>query len=390
VCAQDEDCGKNHYILDAPVCAVQALDVPIGAPGAIAVTAGGDVYFSVPNLIFKVAGDGSLTRVAGGIAPGFAGDGGPASQALLNFPTWYPERLHDPIDFNELVAPLALDAQGNLYVGDAYNNRIRRIDTHGVITTIVGNGDLNGARGWNDNGVQALDAGLWWPQGVAVDTSGNILIADSGGLIDRVLPDGRVFHLAVNNCGRPQDEGLCAPAGIAVDRAGAVYATDMSCTVQRFGGGAVANGTYAGRTLTGPGWGAWWDGPCGYSGDGGLATSAKLAWPIGMAADTLGNLFIADSYNHCVRKVDPAGVITTYAGACGTQLRVDGVAIAGTHYSGDGGPATAALLDTPHGVAVDAAGNVYIADTGNLRIRKVTAAGIITTIAGNGNDLPLQ
>ncbi len=385
--AQDEDCGKNHYILDTPVCDVQAVDVPIGAPGAIAVTAGGDVYFSVPNLIFKVTGDGDITRIAGSITPGFAGDGGPATQALLNFPTWYPERLQDPYDFNELLAPLAMDALGNLYVGDAYNNRVRRIDAQGVITTIVGTGEPSGFGVWNGDGVEALGTRLWWPQGVAVDASGIILIADGSGSLYRVLPDGQVFHGAVNNCGRPSDTGLCAPEGIAVDAAGAVYAADGLCRIRKFGPPPVDEITFAGdERPDNQGWAY----TCGYSGDGGPANPAGLDFPFGVATDTLGNVFIADTYNHCIRKVDAAGVITTYAGMCARRSYFGWIIGGGAGYSGDGGPATAALLDTPHGVAVDAAGNVYIADTGNLRVRKVTPSGVITTIAGNGHALPLQ
>jgi hypothetical protein len=365
-CAQDGGCDKNHYILDTPACDVRALDVPIGPPGAIAVTASGDVFFSVPNLIFKVAADGSITRIAGSLTPGFAGDGGPATQALLNFPTWYPDRIRDPIDFNELVGPLALDALGNLYIGDAYNNRVRRIDTQGIITTV-------GPR-------------MWWPQGVAVDPSGNILIADSTGLLYRVLPDGRVFYRAGNNCGRPADTGLCAPEGIAVDAAGAIYVVDGLCRVRKFGA-TPDEIAFAGNERPDGHGGAY---TCAYSGDGGPANAAGLDFPFAVATDALGNVFIADTYNDCIRKVDATGIITTYAGMCAVRSSRGGIVSGGAGFSGDGGPATQALVNEPHGVAVDAAGNVYIADTGNLRIRKVSPAGIITTIAGNGNALLSQ
>jgi sugar lactone lactonase YvrE len=213
-----------------------------------------------------------------------------------------------------------------------------------------------------------------------VDAAGTIVVADNAGMLNRVLPDGRVFSVAVNNCGNASEIGLCMPHGIAVDVGGAVYTTDDWCRIRRFGG-SRPEVTYAGTST--------YVDACGFSGDGGPATSAMVAWPYAVAADALGNVFVADTGNHCVRKIDAAGIITTYAGTCAVRARYDVIA-GGPGYSGDGGPATAAQLDSPHGVAVDAAGNVYIADTGNFRIRKVSPDGIITTIAGNGSDIALQ
>jgi sugar lactone lactonase YvrE len=364
------------------VCDTRAIDVPIGAPGAVARDVHGDVYFTVPNQIFKVDAGGGITHVAGNITAGFAGDGGPATQALLNFPTWYPERVQDPYDFVELLGALALDAEGNLYITDAYNNRVRKVDANGIITTIAGDGE----RGWTSDGVQAANAHFWWPQGVAMDAAGNLLIADGNGELHRVLPDGSTFRMANNDCGDFLNPGLCAPEGIAVDAAGGVYVADIYCRIRKFGG-AGNDGTVAGDEHPDGSGSAY---TCGYSGDGGPATSAALAFPFGVAVDALGNLYIADTYNNCIRKVDIAGVITTHAGTCSLRTHSGTLIRDGSGFSGDGGPATAAQLRVPHGVAVDAAGNVYIADTGNLRLRKVSPEGIITTIAGNGHALALQ
>jgi sugar lactone lactonase YvrE len=118
---------------------------------------------------------------------------------------------------------------------------------------------------------------------------------------------------------------------------------------------------------------------CGYSGDGGPAIGAALRGPSSVAVDAMGNIYIADTYNRCIRKVDGDGIIVTVAGKCAEDIEWGD-----SNYSGDGGPATAAQLDRPFGIAVDRAGNLFIADTYNHRIRRVTPDGIITTIAGNG------
>ena len=136
------DHGKNHYILDCelscapPPVATVATATPIGAPGAVTTDARGNVYFSSPNIVFRLARDGTLARIAGNGTPGFAGDDGPATDALLNFPTYYPERDADSMDFLPFVGPLPVDAAGNVFIGDAYSNRIRRVDTAGTVTTL--------------------------------------------------------------------------------------------------------------------------------------------------------------------------------------------------------------------------------------------------------------
>jgi sugar lactone lactonase YvrE len=354
-------CDKNHYILDEP-CGVVATEAAIYMPGAVAVDGNGNVYFSGPNIVYKIDGAGVLTREAGSGRPGFSGDGGQAREALLNFPAAdYAELDYDPFDFVELLGPLALDAAGNLYIGDAYNNRVRRVDSDGIITTVAGSGRRGGfgIGPIAGDGVSATSATLWWPQGLAIDPLGHLLIADSTGTLLKVLDDGTLAALTANDCGAFGAPGLCAPEGIAVNASGDVFVADGYCRVRMVGPAGDV------QTVAG--------GACGYSNDGGPATSAGLSYPFGVAVDAAGNLFIADTYNHCVRKVGSDGLIVTVAGQCGRP--------------GNAPPTGSALdggLRTPHGVAVDSMGNLYIADSGNNRIRKVTADGLMTTIGGNG------
>ena len=137
--AQELLCGRNHYILgdgDTQSTA-SGTDVSIGLPGAVATDACGNVYFSSPNVVLKLDAQGTITRVAGGQTPGYSGDGGPASKALLDIPyDAYPELARDPIDFSPLVGGIAVDASGNLYFADAYNDRVRKVTPAGIITTV--------------------------------------------------------------------------------------------------------------------------------------------------------------------------------------------------------------------------------------------------------------
>lgn len=359
-----EPCFKNHFILDEP-CALPATTSAIGRPGAVAVDTQGNVYFSSPNIVFKLS-EGGLTRVAGNGKSGFAGDGGPAFDALLSFPASYPEMEMWPSEYSPLAAPLALDTSGNLYIGDVYNNRVRRVDARGIIQTVAGSGKRSA---WGSFHLPDL----WWPQGVAIDSAGLLLVADATGVLRRIQPDGTQVALTDNNCGAHINAGLCAPLGIAIDARGDIFAADGYCRVRKV--------TTAGTVMTVAGADRRPDRgsifTCGFSGDGGPATHAALAGPRAVAVDNLGGLYIADPYNHCVRKVDPAGVIRTAAGTCGFE-----------GFGGDGGAAIEARLNQPHGVALDAAGNLFIADSGNYRIRRIKPDGMIETIAGNGAPLP--
>jgi N-acetylneuraminic acid mutarotase len=346
---------------------------PIGSPGAVTTDSSGNVYFSSsPNLIFKLDAQGMLKRIAGSGAPGYSGDGGPATQAQLNFPLSYPELVADPVNFSPLVGGLAVDATGRVYIADAYNNRIRRIDTNGTINTLVG----TGSAGYTGDGGPATSAQIHWPQGVAVDSGNNLYFTTAFASLRKVTLAGFVSTLAGGNCGSNYlGPGLCVPEQIAIDAANNVFVPDGYCRVRevRHDGSIF---TVAGADNV-PSNGAAYT--CGYSGDGGLATKAALNSPYGVAVDPSNNLYIADSANNCVRKVNAAGIITTVAGVCDADSSQAG-------YSGDGGPATSARLNLPYGVALDGAGNLHIADTNNHRIRKVTANGMISTIAGNGAD----
>jgi trimeric autotransporter adhesin len=230
----------------------------------------------------------------------------------------------------------------------------------------------DGTTGYKGDGGLATSAGLYYPQGVAVDASGNIYIADtvnrrirlvtkSTGIITTVAGDGTIEYKG--DGGLATSAGLYFPYGVAVDASGNIYIADYYNHRIRL----VTKSTGIITTVAG-------DGIAGYTGDGGLATSAGLNYPQGVAVDASGNIYIVDTSNSRIRLVTKStGIITTVAG--------DGTIV----YKGDGGLATSAGLYSPFGVAVDASGNIYIADTVNSRIRLVTkSTGIITTVAGDG------
>jgi sugar lactone lactonase YvrE len=260
---------------------------------------------------------------------------------------------------------VALDAAGNLYIADKYNDRIRRVDAGGVINTVAGNGSF----GSDGDGGAATAASLNAPTGVAVDAAGNVFIADSGNhRIRRVDANGIITTVAGNgSSGFTGDGGaataasLSYPQGVALDTAGNLYIADT-------GNHRIRRVNTIGVITTVAG-----NGSFDFTGDGGAATAASLSYPQGVALDTTGRIYVADSGNRRIRMVSASGVITTVAG--------NGL----YGFAGDGGAATAAVLSYPQGVALDAAGNFYIADTGNQRIRKVDAGGVITTVAGNGS-----
>src|SRR5271157_575443 len=375
---------------------------PSHQPAGLAVDSAGNIYIADTdgNSIRKVSSaTGIITTVAGTGHAGYSGDGGPATSAELNSPVG-----------------VAVDSAGNLYIADRQNLRVRKVSTAGVITTVAGNGtttsssDVGGPAanvsiapqgvavasagnlyiaaslyifkvsaagiitivaggfyGFSGDGGPANRAGLTSPVGVAVDSAGNTYIADQGNdHVRKVSAAGIITTVAGNGTAFSGDGGpatsavLYFTASVATDSSGDLYVTDL--TNQR-----VRKVSPAGLITTVAG-----NGTYGFAGDGGAAVNAELASPYGLAIDLAGNLYIGDAGNQRVRKVSPGGIITTVAGS------------ASYGSSGDGGPATSAQLNIPQGVAVDAAGNLYIADSNNHRVRKVSPGGTITTVAGNG------
>jgi sugar lactone lactonase YvrE len=303
-------------------------------PQGVAVDSTGNLYFSDTgyNLICKVNPNGILSIVAGNGTNGFSGDGGPATNASLSDPQ-----------------ALALDASGNLYIADQTNNRIRRVDTHGVITTVAGNGA--GATGSAaETGVFATNCPLGIPCGVAFDAWGNLYLADQGS--DAVLKMGTNGIVTL-----VEGAAIVWPVGVAVDAAGSIYTADYPCcVVTKVTTNGIAN--IVAGFVQDPSCGC---GPIpGFSGDGGPATNALLYCPIDTVADPAGNLYITDRGNNRIRKVDTNGIITTVAG---TGVFTN---------TGDGGPATNAGLAYPSRMAMDASGNLYVADMGNGLIRKIS------------------
>jgi hypothetical protein len=339
-----------------PDAAVPATSVSIGNPTGIATDSAGNVYIAGPSIIFKLDTSGMLTRIAGDGHNGYSGDGGLATSAELGFPLATPNDL----DWGDAMGGIAVDSSGTLYIADMFNNRVRAITSDGIISSVWGDGSPEG---------------LWLPVGVAIDSAGRLYVAD-GATINQVTSDGLKRPVVGNDCGHLENPGVCAPEGIAVDATGNIYVADGYCRVRRISADGTITTVAGDERPSG-----FFTFTCGYSGDNGPATSASLVGPYGVAVDTIGNLYIADPYNNCVREVSADGIITTFAGRCQPWA---GPYLSGGGYSGDGGPATNAQLALPHAVAVDTNGNVYISDTGNFVVRKVTADGIITTVAGNG------
>jgi uncharacterized protein (TIGR03437 family) len=317
--------------------------------------------FCFASRIRKVSASGIITTVAGTGTPGYSGDGGPAAGAQIN------------------PSAVAVDGPGNLYIADSdcdFNacrgSRIRKVSADGIIRTVGG----RETSGYSGDGGPATSAQLNQPAGLALDTAGTLYIADSGNYrIRKVSSNGIITTIAGNGLFNYLGDGGPATAaqlssefhGIALDAAGNLYIADQfNLRVRKVSPKGVIS-TFAGSGYA-------YDPGYSPSGDGGPATDAGLGRAEGLVADTAGNLYIADSYNARIRKVSPNGIITTVAGN-GTE-----------GYSGDGGPATKAQLNRPVGVAVDGSGNLYIADYFNYRIRKVAPDGIITTIAGNGTQ----
>ncbi len=322
-----------------------AIETRLIRPNGVALDAAGNLYFTESSArIRKVDAAGIISTIAGTGERGFGGDGGPATEAQLDFPYG-----------------VALDAAGNLYFADQVNNRIRKVDSLGVISTIAGTGE----RGFGGDGGPAVQAQFNWPRGLTMDGAGNLFIADSSNnRIRKVDSSGVISTIAgpgeSGDGGPAVDALLRFPRDVALDDLGNLYiAEEHDHRIRK----VDSMGTIS--TVAGTG-------ERGFGGDGGPATEAQLDFPSGMATDAAGNLYFTESRAARIRKVNSMGTISTVAG---TGER---------GFGGDGGPATEAQLDFPSGMATDAAGNLYIADQVNNRIRKVDSLGVISTIAGTG------
>lgn len=326
-----------------------AINARLGFCTGIATDPDGNVFVTdgAANVVRKIRhSDGQISTVAG-VFLGFnaddptphAGDGGPASSAHLRVPYG-----------------IASDRSGNIYIADAGNNAVRKIDAAtGTISLFAGS--YTHPPGYNGDGGPAAAAVFHTPYDVAVDQSGNVFIVDKDNHVIRRVDagTGNISTVAgIGIGGYAGDEGkateaqLNTPMGIALGANGDLYIADAGNHVIRRVD--VADGkiyTFAGTGVS------------GFSSDNGPATAAMLASPTRIALDASGNLLIADHGNHIIRRVDTDGKITSIAGT----------GIAG--YSGDGGPATEAQLSLPHGIAIDASGNILIADNGNSAIRAI-------------------
>ena len=321
-----------------------AINAQVDSPAGITVTANGDLYFLDNSSVRKISSTGIITSIAKWTINGFGGDGGNALSGMLS----------------SQVYGIAADTRGNVYIADTGNNRIRKVSADGIISTVAG----NGTTGFSGDSGPATGAALNSPQAVAVDVGGNLYIADGKNRrVRRVDASGKISTVAgTGDNGFSGDGGpavsaqLTSPNDLAFDTAGNLHVVD-GFRVRRIS----QNGMIS--TLTG-------NGVAPFLGDGNAATNAFLAFPQNPAIDAVGNIYFVDVNNFVVRKVSPNGRISTVAG--------NGM----FGFSGDGGDATTAKLMRPSGIAVDAAGDLYIADTDNARVRKVDKNGMISTVAG--------
>lgn len=402
VCLRAE--GTQGYTISTiaggglPNTAAAATRTILVNPSGMALDVTGNAYFISLNTVFKIDGTGTLTRIAGSSdQTGFGGDGGRATSALLNQPQ-----------------SIVLDGQGNLYIADSGNNRVRRVSVSGIITTIAG----NGLSGYSGDGSPAVNAEIANPAGLAFDFNGNLYIADNANdAIRQITTEGLIATAAL----------ITAPSGLAVDSSRNLYTNS---------GGVVYEIPLGAPSIVFAGGGKGCGQQTDIFGDGCQATQAVLDSPQEIAVDSAGNVYIADSYDNRIREVSN-GIITTVAGgnvlctqksnsigdgcpATSSSLGiVSGIAvdpqghlfisdgnnrirevsggvistIAGTNVSsnnGDGGMATNGQLQFPYGVSLDDAGDLFISDTYGGRIREVHANGLITTFAGGGSGCSQQ
>ena len=350
---------------DFVVDGASALAAIFSQTEGIALDSSGVIYVADAdgNRVRKINLDGSIQTAAGTGVAGFAGDGGPSNAAMLSHPYG-----------------LAFDPQGNLYIADLGNGRVRKISSGGNITTVAGGGTI--APGGNGDGGPAASAQLLQPRNLTVEPDGTLYISDFGAQrVYRVSAGGILTTLAGTGSAGFSDDGgasqlaqLNSPAGLASDSNGTLYIADSANNRIRRVYQGVISSVYNVAGPTGVALsptGALYIAASGY-----LGTQFKAIAGIPSARDVTldrtGNVYVTTG--QYVYKVTSSGTVTTIAGTG-----------AAPYFGGDNGPPTAARLHAPTGIAVDDAGNRYIADMVNNRIRKITAAGVITTIAGTGD-----
>ena len=320
--------------------------VLVGSNSQLSVLVAGDGLFTYQWQLNGTNLPPIITTVAGNGTNGYSGDGGPATNAKLNSPQG-----------------IAVDAVGSLVIADFSNNRIRKVDTNGIITTIAG----TGVSGYSGNGGPATNANLHTINGLAADARGNIFIAEfNGGTVRKVDTNGLIMLVAG---GGSSGEGSLATnttingaQAVAVDKLGNLFIADYYFyRIQKVGTNGVITTVAGNPTATMSG---------GFAGDGGQATKASIAAPYDVAVDSLGNFYIADAANSRIRKVDTNGIINTVIG--------------GGASSSDGIQGTNTSLSFPVAVGVDHNNNLYV--TSSIRIRKMDTNGVMTTVAGGGNN----
>jgi sugar lactone lactonase YvrE len=327
-----------------------AVSARLNTPTGVAEDLAGTLYVSdsASNTVRKIVMPTTIhqdiiTTIAGTGKSGFSGDGGQATSSRLSQPSG-----------------VAVDSHGNVFIADTGNNRIRRINTSGIISTFAGNGDCrkgtaNRKHDSLGDGGPATSASLCGPTGIALNSAGALFIADTDhALVREVLPDGTIVAFAgtskANRVGAAHqvaDGSLKFPTGVATDTLGHVYIADSGNNEVRVVNANGVMSTFAGT------------GKVGFSGDGGLAIHARLHYPTGLGVDPSGSVFISDTRNDRIRQVNTSGIISTYAGT------------GRPGFSGDGGPATMAQIKTPTGDLVADGSAVYFADTANRRVRGI-------------------
>ena len=317
------------------------LSAQFNQPEGIAVDGAGNVYVGdTGNQLIRFISPGGVVSTFAGSVGNSGTNNGTGTSAQF----WDPQGI-------------ALDSATNIYVADSFNNTIRKITPAGVVTTLVGSAGTVGSADATGSAAR-----FWQPQGVAVDSAGNIYVADTAnGTVRKITSASVVTTLAgLPSIGSSDGSGSTAlfngPVGAAIDNSGVNYLADtQNGTIRKITSGGAAT-TLAG--LAGS-----------FGAVDGTGTNARFYGPQGLATDSSGNLYVADTANHTIRKITSGGVVSTLAG------------LAGTNGVSDGTGATA-QFNFPQGLAADGSGNVYVADTWNHTIRKVTSGGVVTTIAG--------